>query len=283
MPAGIDHIVWPVHDLEATRITFHRLGFRDTGLGVHPFGTANYNIQLDGSFIELLGVQQPEKIPPSIAGQFNFAAFNQVFLSKREGPSMIVLTTSNALADQARFEKLGYSTFAPVHFARQAKQPGGGYAEVAFTVAFVQHPDFSELGFFSCQHHYPEHFWHPAFQQHANASRRISYIELVLDLQPERIAFLEQLFQTKSTSLINDSVELHIQNASIRLLSPASYEAKYQLHPMVDTSPFIGGVYIQLENLEYQKQQLSNKGIPYTETAQTIYCTINGTILGWLE
>ena len=53
---GIDHVVLCVRDLEAARAAFQHLGFTLTPHAVHPFGTGNSLVQLQGCFIELLTV-----------------------------------------------------------------------------------------------------------------------------------------------------------------------------------------------------------------------------------
>ena len=47
----IDHVVVMTRDLESARAGWEQLGFTTTPRAVHPFGTANSLIQLQGNFI----------------------------------------------------------------------------------------------------------------------------------------------------------------------------------------------------------------------------------------
>jgi hypothetical protein len=53
--------------------------------------------------------------------------------------------------------------------------------QVAFTLAFAGTPDMQECHFFVCQQHYPENFWNPVFQQHANGVTGVSGVVLVAE------------------------------------------------------------------------------------------------------
>ncbi|MBO6820247.1 VOC family protein, partial [Thalassospira sp.] len=48
MSRAIDHIVLCVNDLDAAIAVYTQLGFTVTPRAVHPFGTGNALIQLDG-------------------------------------------------------------------------------------------------------------------------------------------------------------------------------------------------------------------------------------------
>ena len=61
-------------------------------------------MQLQGNFLELLAVADPAAIPKPATGKFSFGAFNETFLKKREGFSMLVLASQDAAADAAAFK-----------------------------------------------------------------------------------------------------------------------------------------------------------------------------------
>jgi catechol 2,3-dioxygenase-like lactoylglutathione lyase family enzyme len=125
MSRGIDHLVLPVHDLDGAKSAYERFGFTTTHKARHPFGTENVLVQLQGNFLELLGIAQPEKINPPEPGAFSFAHFNQSFLEKRQGMSMLVFESGDARADQAEFAAKGLTGYAPFDFSRQATLDGG--------------------------------------------------------------------------------------------------------------------------------------------------------------
>ncbi|HJS31132.1 MAG TPA: VOC family protein, partial [Alphaproteobacteria bacterium] len=181
MDRGIDHLVLAVRDLEAARRFYSRLGFTLTPRALHPWGTANHLVQLDGAFLELLGVADAAKIAPATPGAFGFGAFNRDFLVRREGLSMLVFESHDARADRDEFAAKRLSDFAVFDFERQTRLPDGGTARVAFSLAFVADSRMPEAAFFVCQQHAPQHFWKPEYQRHANGARAIAEVFLVAD------------------------------------------------------------------------------------------------------
>ena len=82
-------------------------------------------MQLKDCFIEILEVAEPEKIVPHGARSFSFGAFNRDFLASREGFSMLILNSSNAVDDARSFEAAGIGGFEVFDFAREGKKPDG--------------------------------------------------------------------------------------------------------------------------------------------------------------
>lgn len=182
---GIDHLVLAVSDLDAAERAYGRLGFTLTPRARHPFGTANNLAIFDGNFLELLGVDAPEKIPPHTAERFSFAAYNAEVMGRREGISMLVLDSRDARADHRNFTAQGLRTYEPVDFSRGAVQPDGSEERVAFTIVFVTDPRLPEAPHFVCQQHNPEHFWKAAYQAHANTAQRIVGATLAAEVPAE--------------------------------------------------------------------------------------------------
>lgn len=180
MPArDIDHLVVMTSDLESARAGWEQLGFTTTPRAVHPFGTANSLIQLQGNFIELLEIDDPARIPPMDGSFFSFAAHNQAFLAAMgEGASMLVLTSGDRDADRDAWIARGLPAYDPVDFERKARLPDGGETRVAFSLAFTGDPMLTGLGFFVCQQHTPDAFWKPDYQRHRNGARRIGAVTL---------------------------------------------------------------------------------------------------------
>src|SRR3984893_453366 len=99
MRHGLDHIVHAVRDLDAAAEFYARAGFTVGARNRHPWGTHNRIVQLKTAYIEILTVAEPEKIAPHGARSFSFGAFNRDFLASREGFSMLILNSSNAVED----------------------------------------------------------------------------------------------------------------------------------------------------------------------------------------
>ena len=121
MPHGLDHIVHAVRDLDAAAEFYRRAGFTVGARNRHPWGTHNRIVQLKNCYIEILEVAEPEKIVPHGARSFSFGAFNRDFLAHREGFSMLILNSRDAVADARSFEASGISRFRCVRFRPRGK------------------------------------------------------------------------------------------------------------------------------------------------------------------
>jgi len=193
MPRRLDHFVICVHDLAQAATDWQRLGFALTPTGVHPFGTSNRLAMFENNFFELLAVTDPAAVPPATSGHFSFAAHNRQFLESAEGMSMLVLHTTDAHGDAARFRESRIGAYAPFDFGRDAVLPGGATARVAFSLAFATDPAMPGLAFFTCQQrHPPELFWKPDYQRHPNGARRVTEVVMSAPEPMKHKTFLEQ-------------------------------------------------------------------------------------------
>ncbi len=168
---GFDHLVLCVRDLDRACAMYRRLGFTVTPRAVHPFGTGNALVQFEGgNYLELLTVVDPVRIPPAQSDAFSFGAFNQTFLARHEGFSMLALQSSDAHGDRARLAKGGLATYPAFDFSRAATLADGNQAQVSFSLAFLAEPKSDGAAFFLCQHHTPEKFWQSPYQTHPNGA-----------------------------------------------------------------------------------------------------------------
>jgi Glyoxalase-like domain len=227
---GIDHLVLAGRDLDAMRRRYAALGFTLTPQALHPFGTGNSLVQLQGCFLELLTVVEPSLIPEHAPDHFSFAAFNRDFLERREGLSMLVLDSADARADAAAFRVAGVTTFPPFDFSRKAKLPDGGEATVGFSTVFATLPGATAAGFFTCQQHAPQHFWKPDYQRHANTARSIAEVALVAASPIELKPFLDG-FSGVAGEAGADGLTYTTGRGRIVVLTPEAYFARYRLAP----------------------------------------------------
>lgn len=191
MARGLDHLVVAVNDLDAAGQAYEALGFTVTPENRHPWGTANRLVQLDGFFLEFLSVAEPDKIPSPQGSEFSFGAFNRDFLRKREGASMLVLESAGAAGDRQAFETAGLTLFDPFSFERVANLPDGSTAKVAFDLTLLQDPASPGLGYFTCDNRYPENFWKPAFQAHANGAHSVLAVHMAANNPAAHAPFLK--------------------------------------------------------------------------------------------
>ncbi|KJC34442.1 hypothetical protein UB31_21530 [Bradyrhizobium sp. LTSP849] len=265
MPRRLDHLVICVHDLERAALDWRRLGFNLTPTGVHPFGTSNRLAQFADNFVELLAVTDEALVPAATPGHFSFAAHNREFLTRAEGMSMLVLHSTDAHADAARFRADRIGAYAPFDFGRDAVLPDGGTARVAFSLAFATDPAMPGIAFFTCQQrHPPELFWKPDYQRHANGVLRV--IEVVMST-PEPAAhrdFLERLMEGPA-ELAPDRLTVGDSDNRITLLGPS--ELARRLPGLANSSaPRFSAARFLVADLDATRRALESNGVSFAMT-----------------
>jgi len=265
MPRDIDHLVLAVRDLDAARATYARLGFTLTPVARHPFGTMNSLAQMQGSYLELLAMADPAAIPEPTATRFSFAAFNRDYLKEREGLSMLALKSKDAAADRADFEKRGLPVYDPLRFERIAKGPDGSERTVAFSVTFTSDARIHrQAGFFTCQHHFPENFWRPEYQRHANGALRVDSAVFVTRDPADFHEFLTNLtgqHDMLSTSL---HVRFDLGKGSVDVLSPVAFRAFFGEDAGADPRRFTA-YRVAVADLDKTRALLMANAVPFKE------------------
>jgi catechol 2,3-dioxygenase-like lactoylglutathione lyase family enzyme len=269
---GIDHLVIAVNDLPAARDRYSRLGFCTTPLGKHPWGTGNHLVQFPRNFIELLGVISPDALVPMSDAHFSFGDHNAAFLRRREGMSMLVLSTEDARADAHEWRAHGLHVYEPFHWSRKATLPDGSETTVAFTLTFVTNPLMPAIAFFSCQQHNPEAFWKPEFQVHANGASGVSGVTLVDPSPARHAAFLSSLVGDADIDEAPEALAVHCAGGVIRVLSPGRFAARFpsaQSAKAAASTPFRAAS-IDAADLEQVARCLTDNGIGYTRSDSAV-------------
>lgn len=269
MNRGIDHLVLCAHDLDAARRFYERLGFTTTPRAVHPFGTGNSLVQLQGNFIELLGVVEPENIRPAEPGHLSFGAFNQAFLEAGEGMSMLAFATDDARRDQAEFSARGLTTYPVFDFSRRAALPGGGTATVAFSLAYVTDARMPAAAFFTCQQHAPEYFWKPEYQRHANGAVAIDEVIMAADAPAALGDLFAGLQGPENVDASDDRLVVKTAHARITVLGPGPLAARYPaLGPeAAGGAPRFVGYRVSVDDIGRAEALLTKRGAPCRKSA----------------
>jgi hypothetical protein len=223
MPHGLDHIVHAVRDLDAVGEFYGRAGFTVGARNRHPWGTHNRIVQLNKCFIEILEVAEPEKIAPHGARSFSFGAYHRDFLGSREGFSMLILNSSNAVEDARAFDAAGIGGFEVFEFAREGKKPDGAQVKLAFSLAFARDMTSPGLGFAVCQHHFPENFWDPAFQRHANGAKTVAGAVMVADNPTDHHVFLKALTGVSDLHSSSIGVKARTVNGDVEIMEQVAF------------------------------------------------------------
>jgi len=227
MPHGLDHIVHAVRDLDAAAEFYSSAGFTVGVRNRHPWGTHNRIVQLRNCYIEILEVAEPEKIVPHGAHAFSFGAFNRDFLALRQGFSMLILNSSNAVDDARSFEAAGIGGLKVFDFERDGTKPDGMPVKLAFSLAFARDPNSPDVRFAVCQHHFPENFWDPAFQTHANGARTVPGAAMVADNPTDHHIFLKAFTGVSDLHSSSIGIKARTENGEVEIMEPVAFRDQF--------------------------------------------------------
>jgi catechol 2,3-dioxygenase-like lactoylglutathione lyase family enzyme len=236
MSRGLDHVGHAVRDLDAAGEFYRRLGFTVGARNRHPWGTHNRNIQFPGFFLELLTVAEPDKLG-SDGFSTHFGRFNQSFLARQEGLSGLLLESYDTAADAAAFSAAGIAASDAVAFEREGKRPDGSPTRVAFSVAFAHEPRAPDVAFAVCQHRYPENFWNPAFQRHANTVSGVAGVVLVAENPTDLHIFLTAFTGVRELRATSNGVAAPTPRGVVDVMDPAAFT----IHFGVEAPDISGG------------------------------------------
>lgn len=223
---GLDHIVHAVRDLDGAAELYRRMGFTVGARNKHPWGTHNYIVQCPGTFIELLTVAEPGKLGSDAISSL-FGRYNQNYLAHGEGLSLLVLESKDAKADVEDYKRARISAAEAVHFEREAKRPDGSTIKVGFSLAFAQDQAAPSLRFATCQQHYPENFWNPAFQSHPNGAKEIRSVIMVADDPEEHRSFISAYTGSSDFYPEPGEVSAWLPRGSLSVMTPARFQAAF--------------------------------------------------------
>jgi hypothetical protein len=222
--------VHAVHDLDAAGEAYARLGFTVGARNRHPWGTHNRIVQFPGVFIELLAIGEMERIPPARPRAISFGAFTRDFLARGEGLSMLVLEGKGA-PDADTFRAAGIGDFDVFDFGREAKRPDGSTVKVAFSLAFAADARAPDTGFFTCQQHFPENFWNPAFQAHANTVSGVAGVVLAAENPADHHIFLKAFAGVTDLRSNSSGITIETPRGEIQVMDPTAFRLHFAVEP----------------------------------------------------
>jgi hypothetical protein len=99
--------------------------------------------------------------------------------------------------------------------------------KLAFSLVFTRDPTSPDLSLALCQHHFPENFWNPAFQSHANGAKHVPGVAMVARDPSSDQSFLKAY--TGIGAVISDAagVTACTENGDIEILEPDAARDQY--------------------------------------------------------
>lgn len=273
MSRGIDHLVLCVQDLKKAADVYQRLGFTMTPQAQHPFGTGNIIAQLDGFFLEVLSVTEPENIPEADGQNFSFGAFNRDYLRTREGFSMLVLDSTDETQDRVEYVDKNLHVFEPFEFKRLAKQPDGSSQTVGFSLTFVDDPALPEMAFFTCKQWRPDLFWKPDYQSHANGALNIAETYVVSNNPESAGQFFDAFSGGERVSSPDGVTRTTTARGDLVSMTPAVFAQHYPGAIADDETrgAYFAGFKLHVRNLDETRKCWTENGISFEETDEVLW------------
>jgi hypothetical protein len=199
---------------------------------------------------------------------FSFAGFVSQQLEKNEGVSMLALQTKDAAADRKQFKAAGLGDFESFHFERKGKRADGADSHVAFTLAFAHSKLMPDIGFFTCQQHFPEEFYAPSLQAHANGAVGVSGIVIVAENPAAHAQFLSGITGQREMLASSLGIDLEVADEqSIEMLTELAFAQKFGgglLDRPVHAS-HVAAVRIGVRDLGTCAEIFEDNGVPHEE------------------
>jgi catechol 2,3-dioxygenase-like lactoylglutathione lyase family enzyme len=239
---GIDHIAHAVRDLDAAAEFYRRLGFQVSGRNHHPpvWGTQNHIVQLAGSYIELLGVADES------------AGLSMVALEGRGAP------------DAAEFRAAGIGDFEPFELERKGRQPDGTVVKFAFTLVFAADPGTPHIGFFTCRNHFPENFWNPALQVHANGAVTVAGVVLVAENPSDHHIFLSAFVGERELLATSSGISIKTPRGEIQMMTPEAFHDHFNTEPPDSTGGArLAAQRFAVRDIDATAKLLEHAGLPH--------------------
>jgi catechol 2,3-dioxygenase-like lactoylglutathione lyase family enzyme len=267
---GLDHIVHAVRDLEAAAALYRRLGFTVGARNRHPWGTHNHVVQLPGFFVELVAVAEPERLGDDGFSQL-FGRRNQDFLKRQEGFSLLILEAADAAADAAAFARAGIAESEVLTFEREGRRPDGSAVKVGFSLAFARDAAAPQVGFATCQQHYPENFWNPAFQRHPNTVTGVAGIVLVAEHPSDHHIFLSAFSGERELLATSSGLTVQTPRGEIQMMTPNAFRQHFDAPPPdVTSGPRLAALCLTVREPDATRAMLREAGVPFEEVVGRI-------------
>ncbi|MEE4118928.1 MAG: VOC family protein [Paracoccaceae bacterium] len=163
---SLDHFVHLVHDLEAARAAWARLGFHVRPAAKHiEIGSSNAVVMFERTYNELLSIEHAE---PGLHGQYvgRFAG--------SEGLAHVSLTADSLAEERARLEGLGHTPGPEGNARRAILRPDGSADETDSSFLYNWQSAHRWNSLFFSEHRKPDAIFIPEYVDHANGAREVA-------------------------------------------------------------------------------------------------------------
>jgi hypothetical protein len=99
--------------------------------------------------------------------------------------------------------------------------------KLAFSLAFAVDETSPNVRFAVCQHHFPENFWNPAFQTHANGAKGVPGVALVADNPTDHHIFLKAFTGVSDLHSSSIGIVARTQNGDVEIMAPVAFRDQF--------------------------------------------------------
>jgi hypothetical protein len=176
---------------------------------------------------------------------------------------MLLLDGRDAAADAAAFAAAGIGDSDVFRFEREGRRPDGSVVHLAFSVVFATDSQAPEIGFASCQHLFPENFWNPALQAHANGATTVSGIAMVAENPSEHHIFLSAFTGERELLATSSGVTVTTPRGFIQVMEPAIYATQFGAPaPEVSRGARLAALIVSVHDVAAVAAILENAKVP---------------------
>jgi hypothetical protein len=230
MTLPIDHLVLPVKTLDAARTRLGALGFTVAPDGIHPFGTVNCCVYLNGgTFLEPLAVGDRAVAEAAIRDGNVFVARDSAYRAAHgeEGFSALVFGTTDAGADDRRFRDLNISAGNLLEFSRPFVDAAGRADTASFKLAFAAEPEAESTFFFTVERVSAPKVDRSALEKHANGVVGMKGVVVVAGNPDAHRDFLQSLTAASDFATGVSGFEIETDAGTVFVLEPEAASQRY--------------------------------------------------------
>jgi catechol 2,3-dioxygenase-like lactoylglutathione lyase family enzyme len=274
MPRALDHVTHVVDDLDGAAEFYRRLGFTVGARNRHSWGTHNRIVQLDGFYLELLAVAEPELIDSDAehAGLARyFGAFLRDALARGQGLALLVLSSDDVAQDALEFARAGIARTAELPFTREGRQADGTVAHLGFSLAFVSDPLSPFTGFAVMRQHNPTKFWSRSLQAHPNGAHTANGVVLVADNPSDHHIFIEAYTGQRELHSTSVGLVARTPRGVVEVVEPVAFADRFGVVPHVEGDAMtLAGLRIGVLFAQRIEYHLKEAGVPYERRGKAL-------------
>jgi hypothetical protein len=274
MPRPLDHIVHAVVDLDGAADFYRKLGFTVGARNRHSWGTHNYLVQLDGFYVEILTVAEPELIERDAehaALARYIGAFHRDAIARGQGLTMLLLQSEDVAGDATTFARAGIGQSAELTFTRQGQQSDGAIVTHGFSLAFAADPMSPHTGFGIARRHNSAKFWNKTLQAHPNSAHDVHGVVLVADHPTDHYIFLEAYAGQRALHSTSIGLTAETPRGAIEVVEPISFADRFGVTLDLEGDAMtLAALRIGVSWRERVESHLKDNAIPYERRGKAV-------------